>query len=172
MQGGGGHGSPRNSTYSIAPQHAHVRPCGLSVSVSGWRTMQLTEARVAAFSRRHCNQVLPCTLLATFRLSTGYCGSQSLKQRRRRRRLFLRKLKMELKIPVLALVDSDPYGLKILSVYMKGAPRAPARRCAQPCCPAAEFLPRPSACARTPAAPDLPHPCMPACVAARPHASS
>ena len=37
------------------------------------------------------------------------------------RRLFLRKLKTELKIPVLALVDSDPYGLKILSVYMKGA---------------------------------------------------
>jgi len=36
-------------------------------------------------------------------------------------RLFLRKLKNELKIPVLALVDSDPYGLKILSVYMKGA---------------------------------------------------
>jgi hypothetical protein len=35
-------------------------------------------------------------------------------------RLFLRKLKTELKIPVLALVDSDPYGLKILSVYMKG----------------------------------------------------
>ena len=28
---------------------------------------------------------------------------------------------MELKIPVLALVDSDPYGLKILAVYMKGA---------------------------------------------------
>jgi hypothetical protein len=28
---------------------------------------------------------------------------------------------MELKIPVLALVDSDPYGLKILSVYMKGS---------------------------------------------------
>jgi meiotic recombination protein SPO11 len=38
-------------------------------------------------------------------------------------RLFLRKLKTELKIPVLALVDSDPYGLKILSVYMKGALR-------------------------------------------------
>lgn len=36
-------------------------------------------------------------------------------------RLFLRKLKQELKIPVLALVDSDPYGLKILSVYMKGS---------------------------------------------------
>lgn len=36
-------------------------------------------------------------------------------------RLFLRKLKTELKIPVLALVDSDPYGLKILSVYMKGS---------------------------------------------------
>ena len=30
-------------------------------------------------------------------------------------RLFLRKLKMQLKLPVLALVDSDPYGLKILS---------------------------------------------------------
>ncbi|GAX82612.1 hypothetical protein CEUSTIGMA_g10038.t1 [Chlamydomonas eustigma] len=36
-------------------------------------------------------------------------------------RLFLRKLKTTLKIPVLALVDSDPYGLKILSVYMKGS---------------------------------------------------
>ncbi len=35
------------------------------------------------------------------------------------RRLFLKKLKSTLKIPVLALVDSDPYGLKILSVYMK-----------------------------------------------------
>ena len=35
-------------------------------------------------------------------------------------RLFLKKLKQTLKIPVLALVDSDPYGLKILSVYMKG----------------------------------------------------
>jgi hypothetical protein len=30
-------------------------------------------------------------------------------------RLFLRKLRMTLKLPVLALVDSDPYGLKILS---------------------------------------------------------
>lgn len=36
-------------------------------------------------------------------------------------RLFLRKLRYTLKIPVLALVDSDPYGLKILSVYMKGS---------------------------------------------------
>eukprot|EP00798_Chlamydomonas_sp_ICE-L_P011429 gene11429-17115_t len=36
-------------------------------------------------------------------------------------KLFLRKLKTTLKIPVLALVDSDPYGLKILSVYMKGS---------------------------------------------------
>ncbi|KAG2494044.1 hypothetical protein HYH03_007690 [Edaphochlamys debaryana] len=36
-------------------------------------------------------------------------------------RLFLKKLKSTLKIPVLALVDSDPYGLKILSVYMKGS---------------------------------------------------
>jgi hypothetical protein len=36
------------------------------------------------------------------------------------RSLFLRKLKQTLRIPVLALVDSDPYGLKILSVYMKG----------------------------------------------------
>lgn len=36
-------------------------------------------------------------------------------------RLFLRKLKTELKLPVLALVDSDPYGLKILSVYMCGS---------------------------------------------------
>lgn len=37
----------------------------------------------------------------------------------RRCRLFLKRLKSTLKIPVLALVDSDPYGLKILSVYMK-----------------------------------------------------
>ncbi|TQE13206.1 hypothetical protein C1H46_001290 [Malus baccata] len=36
-------------------------------------------------------------------------------------RLFLRKLKLELKLPVLALVDSDPYGLKILSVYGCGS---------------------------------------------------
>lgn len=37
-------------------------------------------------------------------------------------RLFLRKLRDELNhIPVLALVDSDPYGLKILSVYMSGS---------------------------------------------------
>ena len=36
-------------------------------------------------------------------------------------RMFLRRLKSELKIPVLALVDSDPYGLKILSVYMSGS---------------------------------------------------
>lgn len=34
-------------------------------------------------------------------------------------RLFLNKLKTELKIPILAVVDSDPYGLKILSVYMQ-----------------------------------------------------
>lgn len=36
-------------------------------------------------------------------------------------RLFLKKLKSTLKIPVLGLVDSDPYGLKILSVYMSGS---------------------------------------------------
>ncbi|XP_031485933.1 DNA topoisomerase 6 subunit A [Nymphaea colorata] len=36
-------------------------------------------------------------------------------------RLFLRKIRMELMLPVLALVDSDPYGLKILSVYMCGS---------------------------------------------------
>ncbi|CAM9210290.1 unnamed protein product [Choristocarpus tenellus] len=36
-------------------------------------------------------------------------------------RLFLKRLKRELNIPVLGLVDSDPYGLKILSVYMSGS---------------------------------------------------
>ena len=35
--------------------------------------------------------------------------------------MFLKRLKEELKIPVLGLVDSDPYGLKILSVYMSGS---------------------------------------------------
>ena len=36
-------------------------------------------------------------------------------------RLFLSKLKRDLRIPVLALVDADPYGLKIISVYMQGS---------------------------------------------------
>ena len=36
-------------------------------------------------------------------------------------RMFLKKVKAELNIPVLGLVDSDPYGLKILSVYMSGS---------------------------------------------------
>lgn len=36
-------------------------------------------------------------------------------------RLFLKKLKDTLRIPILGLVDSDPYGLKILSVYMSGS---------------------------------------------------
>jgi meiotic recombination protein SPO11 len=36
-------------------------------------------------------------------------------------RLFLRKVRDQLQIPVLALVDSDPYGLKILSVYCSGS---------------------------------------------------
>uniref|UniRef100_A0A0C9RZ90 DNA topoisomerase 6 subunit A n=1 Tax=Wollemia nobilis TaxID=56998 RepID=A0A0C9RZ90_9CONI len=36
-------------------------------------------------------------------------------------RLFLKKLKTALKLPVLALVDSDPYGLRILSCYMCGS---------------------------------------------------
>jgi len=36
-------------------------------------------------------------------------------------RMFLSRLKAELQIPVLGLVDSDPYGLKILSVYMSGS---------------------------------------------------
>ncbi|CAM9459364.1 unnamed protein product, partial [Chrysoparadoxa australica] len=36
-------------------------------------------------------------------------------------RLFLKLLRSQLKIPVLGLVDSDPYGLKILSVYVSGS---------------------------------------------------
>jgi hypothetical protein len=35
--------------------------------------------------------------------------------------MFLARITNELKIPVLGLVDSDPYGLKILSVYMSGS---------------------------------------------------
>jgi len=35
--------------------------------------------------------------------------------------MFLSRISSELKIPVLGLVDSDPYGLKILSVYMSGS---------------------------------------------------
>ncbi len=36
-------------------------------------------------------------------------------------RLFLKKLRATLNIPILGLVDSDPYGLKILSVYSSGS---------------------------------------------------
>lgn len=36
-------------------------------------------------------------------------------------RMFLNRIYTELKIPVLGLVDSDPYGLKILSVYLSGS---------------------------------------------------
>lgn len=36
-------------------------------------------------------------------------------------RLFLNKVRMTLNIPILGLFDADPYGLKILSVYMKGS---------------------------------------------------
>lgn len=36
-------------------------------------------------------------------------------------RMFLSRVAFQLKIPVLGLVDSDPYGLKILSVYMSGS---------------------------------------------------
>ncbi len=35
--------------------------------------------------------------------------------------LFLKRMKTDLKLPVLGSVDSDPYGLKILSVYMSGS---------------------------------------------------
>lgn len=46
-------------------------------------------------------------------------------------RLFLKRLKRELNIPVMGLVDSDPYGLKILSVYMSGE-READRQAARP----------------------------------------
>lgn len=36
-------------------------------------------------------------------------------------RMFLKRITTELKLPVLAFVDADPYGLKILSVYMSGS---------------------------------------------------
>jgi len=36
-------------------------------------------------------------------------------------RLFLHKLTVDLKLPVLCMVDADPYGLKILSVYKCGS---------------------------------------------------
>ena len=36
-------------------------------------------------------------------------------------RLFLKKVQKELQLPILGLVDSDPYGLKILSVYLSGS---------------------------------------------------
>ena len=44
-------------------------------------------------------------------------------------RIFLKRLRDVLRIPVLALVDADPYGLKILSVYMKGATQSCNQLC-------------------------------------------
>ncbi len=83
---------------------------------------------------------------------------------------------MELKIPVLALVDSDPYGLKILSVYMKGAPPPlppppPPSRPQPPGPPPPCPLPQrpvlqPRSSARAPATPDSTHPCVAPCAAA------
>jgi len=49
-------------------------------------------------------------------------------------RLFLVKVKKTLNIPVLGLVDADPYGLKILSVYMSGSKKHVLRLC-KPCVP-------------------------------------
>jgi meiotic recombination protein SPO11 len=37
------------------------------------------------------------------------------------RRLFLKKMKTDLRIPVLGLVDSDPYGLKVRRQRVNGA---------------------------------------------------
>jgi meiotic recombination protein SPO11 len=36
-------------------------------------------------------------------------------------RMFLTRLKKELQIPIMGMFDSDPYGLKIMSVYMQGS---------------------------------------------------
>ena len=47
--------------------------------------------------------------------------------------MFLARLTNELKIPVLGLVDSDPYGLKILSVYMSGSKNMSYDRYGQHC---------------------------------------
>jgi DNA topoisomerase VI subunit A len=41
-------------------------------------------------------------------------GQLTLRCATSRIRLFLKKMKTDLRIPVLGLVDSDPYGLKIL----------------------------------------------------------
>ena len=52
--------------------------------------------------------------------STPLCFLPPLRAQDVATRLFLKRLKRELNIPVMGLVDSDPYGLKILSVYMSG----------------------------------------------------
>jgi hypothetical protein len=75
----------------------------------------------AALSSRHSGspEQQPCRIVLHWNaMCRNWVAADSYGHRVRR--LFLRKLKTELKIPVLALVDSDPYGLKILSVYMKG----------------------------------------------------
>ena len=38
-------------------------------------------------------------------------------------RMFLKKLSKELSLPIFSLVDSDPYGHYIHSVYMRGSKR-------------------------------------------------
>ena len=61
---------------------------------------------------------LLCSLHADMLYHHSVAGEACFK-----RRIFLKRLRDVLRIPVLALVDADPYGLKILSVYMKGALR-------------------------------------------------
>ena len=65
-------------------------------------------------------------------------------------RLFLNKVRTALNIPILGMFDADPYGLKILSVYMKGSKNMSCeqrgeaanstRACLTPCQPWARLI--------------------------------
>ncbi len=104
-----------NTTHTIQPiqpyNHTTIQPYNQVANIRSDALFILLVEKDAAFMRlaedRFYN-TYPCIIVTAK-------GQPDVATR-----LFLKKLKQTLNIPVLALVDSDPYGLKILSVYMKG----------------------------------------------------
>ena len=100
-------------------------PCTYLNAPQGDAKFVLLVEKEAAFMRlsedRFYNQY-PCIIITVYSLlhSTLSSDSTVLAQGKGQpdvaTRVFLKRVKQQLCIPVLALVDSDPYGLKIFSV--------------------------------------------------------
>lgn len=109
---------PRHNLLQHLPlqQQCHgqwyAHPCTVAGPGAGCPCLAQTEMCVHALAHTHTPPLQPHTHVthAHTHTHTSPCAP---------RRLFLKKLRSDLRIPVLALVDSDPYGLKILAVYMK-----------------------------------------------------